>query len=149
MRRRNFIALLGGSALTWPLLAHARQGGGRRRVGLLMFVEESDAEAAPRLAALRQGLQDAGWIEGRNLQIDIRWAATDIARARRYAAELIALTPDVILAAASPATAALQETSSTVPIVFVNVTDPVGAPVLSRQVSLIFARTRCTSAGSR
>jgi putative ABC transport system substrate-binding protein len=127
MNRRDLITLLGGAAAAWPVAMQAQQGAAVRRVGLLMFVEAGDSEATPRLEALRQGLQQAGWTEGRNLQIDIRWSASNVARARQNAAELVALAPDVILAAASQATAALQEASRNVPIVFVNVTDPVGA----------------------
>jgi putative ABC transport system substrate-binding protein len=126
MQRRNFIALLGGAA-TWPLAARAQQGERRRRVGALMNLLADDLEAAARVTAFAQGLQQLGWTAGRNVQIDYRWDAVDADRSRRYAAELLALAPDVILAAGAPATAALQQATRTVPIVFVSVIDPVGA----------------------
>jgi putative ABC transport system substrate-binding protein len=127
MRRREFIMLLGGAAATWPLVAQAQQSDQMRRIGVLMNIAASDPEGQSRVAAFRQGLQDIGWNEGRNVRIDYRWDANDAVRSRRYAVELIALAPDVILAAASPAVAALQEATRTVPIVFATVIDPVGA----------------------
>jgi putative ABC transport system substrate-binding protein len=135
MRRRKFIALLGGAAefiagvglLTTISHAARAQQGTVRRVGVLMGTAESDVEGSARLASLRLGLEQAGWVEGRNVQIDVRWSAGDASRARRCAAELVALAPEVILTGASQATTAVQEASSAVPIVFVNVTDPVGA----------------------
>jgi putative ABC transport system substrate-binding protein len=125
--RREFITMLGGASVMWPLAAGAQQNERMRRIGVLMNLAADDPEGQARLAALLEGLRELGWTDGKNVRIDTRWAASDVARARRYAAELIAPAPDVILAAASPATAALQEASRTVPIVFVNVTDPVGA----------------------
>ncbi len=127
MRRREFITLLGGAAATWPLGARAQQSDRMRRIGVLMFLTENDPEAKPRIAALLDGLRQLGWIAGRNVEIDIRWSATGALHARKYAAELAATGPDVILATASETTAALREATSTVPIVFVAVTDPVGA----------------------
>ena len=126
IRRRKFLTtLLGGAAATWPLAARAQQGERMRRIGVLMNLTADDPEASARVTALAQGLQQLGWTVGRNLQIDYRWGAADADRGRRYAAELVALAPDVILAVGSTAVAALQQ--GAVPIVFVNVTDPVGA----------------------
>jgi ABC-type uncharacterized transport system substrate-binding protein len=126
MRRREFITLLGGGAF-WPLAARAQQPEGMRRIGALMNLAEDDAEGQARIAAFVQGLQQLGWTDGRNVRIDYRWAAADVDRSRKSAAALIALAPDVILATAFPATQALQQATHTVPIVFVNVVDPVGA----------------------
>jgi ABC-type uncharacterized transport system substrate-binding protein len=125
MRRRQFITLLGGAA-AWPLVARAQQRERMRRIGVLMNLAADDPESLVRVAAFAQGLQELGWTVGRNLQLDTRWAAGDADRFRRYAAELIALTPDVVLASTSPSVAALQQASRTVPIVFATVTDPVG-----------------------
>lgn len=126
MRRREFISLIGGAA-AWPLIARAQQADRMRRIGILMLLAEDDPASKPRIAALLQGLQQLNWIADQNVKIDIRWGAADAARARKDAAELVALAPDVILATASPATAALQEATHVLPIVFVNVSDPVGA----------------------
>src|SRR5499433_2172235 len=122
--RRKFLATLGGAA-AWPLAARAQQRERMRRIGALMNLTADDPEASARVTALAQGLQQLGWTVGRNLQIDYRWGAGDADRSRRYAAELVALAPDVILAVGSAAVAALQQ--GAVPIVFVNVVDPVGA----------------------
>ena len=126
LRRRHFITLLGGAA-TWPLAARAQQSERVRRVAVLMAFTADDPEAQPRLLAFAQGLQELGWTIGRNVQIDTRWAAADADLFRRYAAELVALAPDVILASGSPAMMSLQQLTRTVPIVFVNIVDPVGA----------------------
>ena len=126
IRRREFIAGL-GSAAAWPLAARAQQGERVRRIGVLMNIEQDDPESQARLAAFRQALQELGWVDGRNILMEYRWGAPDVARARKLAAELIALAPDVILASASPTVAGLQEVTRTVPIVFVNVIDAVGA----------------------
>jgi len=126
--RRKFLAtLLGSAAAAWPLTARAQQTERMRRIGALMSLTADDPEVPARIAAFAQGLADLGWTIGRNLQIDYRWGAGDADHSRRYAAELLALVPDVILAVASPAVAALQQTTRTVPIVFVNIVDPVGA----------------------
>jgi putative tryptophan/tyrosine transport system substrate-binding protein len=125
MRRRDFIK--GISATVWPLAAHAQQGERMRHVGVLMILAEDDPASKPRIAAFLQGLQQLNWTVDHNVKIDIRWGAADAARARKDAAELVALAPDVILATNSPATAALLETTHSLPIVFVNVGDPVGA----------------------
>ena len=126
MKRREFISLVGGAA-AWPLTARAQQGEQMRRIGILLLRAEDDPEMQAQFAAFVQTLQSLGWTSGRNVQIDIRWGVADAASARRYAAEMVALAPDVILTGASAATAAMQEATRTLPIVFVNVTDPVGA----------------------
>jgi putative tryptophan/tyrosine transport system substrate-binding protein len=126
VNRRAFLALLGG-AMAQPIFGHAQQADRLRRVGVLMFLAADDPEAAPRMAAFTEGLQRLGWIEGRDFQMHIRWGAGNVQRSRLYAEELVALAPDVILASASQATAALHEATRTIPVVFVNVTDPVGA----------------------
>src|SRR5262245_64748570 len=126
LKRREFITLLGSAAAAWPLQARAQEREGMRRLGVLMSLTAEDPAATPRVAALLKGLQQLGWTDGHNIRTDIRWGAGDIGRSRRSASELVALAPDVILAAGSPAAAALQETTRTIPIVFVNVTDPVG-----------------------
>jgi putative ABC transport system substrate-binding protein len=127
MRRREFITLLGGAAATWPLAARAQQAERMRRIGVLMNLAVGDPEGEARIAAFVQALQRLGWSDGRNLRIDHRWAAGDAGRFKRYAEELLALAPDVILAAATPSVQALQRATRTVPIVFANVADPVGA----------------------
>src|SRR5689334_16737690 len=99
MRRRKFLSGLGGAAAMWSHLAHAQQSGQPRRVGVLMNTAADSSEAEPRLAAFRQGLQQLGWSDGRNVRIDIRWGANDVELDRRYAAELVSLAPDLILAA--------------------------------------------------
>jgi putative tryptophan/tyrosine transport system substrate-binding protein len=127
MRRREFITLLGGAAAAWPIAVRAQQSERMRRVGVLTVSAPDDADAQTRLAALRQGLQRFGWIEGRNLQIDARWGAGDAAATRKAATELAALAPDVIVAAGSAGAAAVIQATGTVPIVFVIVPDPVGS----------------------
>ena len=127
MKRREFITLLGGAAAAWSLAAHAQQPDRMRRIGVLMNLAADDAEGQARLAAFVQALQGLGWSDGRNLRIDHRWAAGDTDRFHRYAEELLALAPDVILAAATPSVQALQQATRTVPIVFAIVADPVGA----------------------
>ena len=125
MRRRDFIALVGGVAAGWPLAARAQQR--QRRSGVVMNAAADDPEGQARIAAFHQGLQELGWTLGRNARIDARWGAVDADSSRRYAAELVGLAPDVILASASAAIAALQQTTRTIPIVFTSVADPVGA----------------------
>jgi putative ABC transport system substrate-binding protein len=126
MRRRKFITLLGGAAAGWPLGASAQQPERMRRIGVLMNVAADDPEGQARIAAFHQGLQEWGWTPGRNARIDARWAV-DADSSRRYAAELVGLAPDVILASAAAAVGALQQITRTIPIVFVTVIDPVGA----------------------
>jgi len=124
--RRKFIALIGGAA-AWPLAARAQQGEPMRRIGALMSTAADDPEGQARIAAFQQGLQQFGWTIGRNVRIDSRWPVGDSGRTRRYAAELVALAPDVILATGSAAAAPLLQATRTVPVVFVIVPDPVGA----------------------
>jgi putative ABC transport system substrate-binding protein len=126
MRRRQFIALLGGAA-AWPLATRAQQSEGVRRIGVLSTLPADDPEAKARTAAFLQTLQELGWTDGRNVQIDIRWGAGDPERIRKYVAELVALKPDVILATGASSVGPLQRATRIVPIVFVQVTDPVGA----------------------
>ena len=126
MRRREFIATLGVTVLS-PLMARAQQLEPLRRVGALMSTAESDTKEQANLAAFVARLKELGWIEGRNLRLDIRWGAADDERNRRYAAELVALVPDVILADTSQTVGALQKATRTIPIVFAGATDPVGA----------------------
>jgi putative tryptophan/tyrosine transport system substrate-binding protein len=126
MRRREFITLLGGAAVAWPLAAHPQQADRMRRIGALMNLAEDDPESQARIAAFLQGLQQLGWIDGRNMQIDTRWSAGDPNTARKYAADLVALAPDVILADGGTTVGPLQRATRTVPIVFVNFIDPVG-----------------------
>src|SRR5262249_43290957 len=124
--RREFITLCGGAAV-WPLAARAQQTERVRRIGVLMSTAADDPEGQARIAAFHQGLQQLGWTIGHNVRIDSRWPAGDSERFRRYAAELVALSPDVILATGSAAAAPLLQATRTVPIVFVIVPDPVGA----------------------
>ena len=127
MKRRAFILALGGAAVAWPLAAGAQQSERMRRIGVLTAFTANDPESQARIAAFQQGLQKLGWTDGSNVRIDTRWAAGDVDLFRRYAAELIALAPDVILANGALALRPLQQVTRTVPIVFVNVPDPVGA----------------------
>jgi putative tryptophan/tyrosine transport system substrate-binding protein len=128
MRRRDFVTLLSGAAVVWPLAASAQQGG-MRRIGLLHGLAADDPVAQANNAAFLQGLQELGWIDGRNVRVDIRWGTGNIADMRKYAAELVALAPDVILAV-SAGVGQLLQTTRTVPIVFVIVPDPVGAGIV-------------------
>jgi putative tryptophan/tyrosine transport system substrate-binding protein len=125
IRRREFITLLGGAAVAWPIMARAQQRA--RHIGILMNLAADDPEAPARIAALAQGLGEFGWNVGGNLRIDYRWGAGDAERIRKEAAELVALAPDVILCSGSPSVAALQRATDRVPIVFVQVVDPVGS----------------------
>ena len=127
MRRREFITLIGGAALAWPHVARAQQAERVRRVGVLMAVTADDAEAQARIAAFVRGLQQLGWSIGKNIQVDYRLAGIDADTLRKYAGELVALAPDVILAQSSPSIAALLQATRTVPIVFTLIADPVGA----------------------
>ena len=127
MKRRDFIKLFGGVATAWPLVARAQQREQIARIGVLMSAAAEDPEGQSRFAAFRQALQKLGWTEGQNVRIDVRWAAADAALERKFATELVSLTPEVILATASPTVAALQSVTRTVPIVFAHSVDPVGA----------------------
>jgi putative ABC transport system substrate-binding protein len=127
MRRREFITLLGGAATAWPIAVHAQQPSQMRRIGMLTGFTSDDPGGQVRLTAFAQGLQQLGWTVGRNVRIETRWGAGDAERYRRYAEELVALAPDVILVGGGSVLAAAQNATRTVPIVFVSVTDPVGA----------------------
>jgi putative ABC transport system substrate-binding protein len=127
MQRREFITLLGGAAAAWPLAARAQQPERMRRIGVLTNLSAGDPEDHARNAAFLQELQRLGWTVGRNVQIDYRWGAGNADRNRRGAAELVALTPDVFLATGSPALEPLRQAAPSVPIVFMQVPDPVGA----------------------
>jgi putative ABC transport system substrate-binding protein len=125
--RREFIATLGSAAAAWPLAARAQQPERMRRVGVLLPTAADDPLSMPRIAAFLQGLQQLGWTDGRNVRIDYRWGTGDPDRYRRYAAELVALAPDAILAGSGATMPALLQATRTVPMVFVLVVDPVGA----------------------
>jgi putative tryptophan/tyrosine transport system substrate-binding protein len=127
MRRRQFLGALGGAAATWPLAARAQQPERLRRIGVLLPAAADDAFFQARVAAFHQGLALLGWTIGRNVRIDTRWAAGDAANIRKYATELIALAPDVILAAGTSTVGPLLQATRSVPIVFPNVVDAVGA----------------------
>ena len=122
--RREFITLLGG-AVAWPLAARAQQGGREQRIVALMSMAADDPEAQPRVAAFESGLRELGWLDGHNLRVEYRWVS-DGDLLRRNAAELARMPPDLILATSTPAMAALREQGLDVPIMFVQVTDPVG-----------------------
>jgi ABC-type uncharacterized transport system substrate-binding protein len=128
MRRRDFITLLGSSAATWPLAARAQQADRMRRIGVLMGYAESDSDAQTKVAAFQESLQKLGWVEGRNIQIDTRWPIpADLESMQRFAQELAALQPDLILSHITPTTAALLQQTRTIPIIFATVSDPVGS----------------------
>lgn len=125
LNRRHVFAFLGGTA-SWPLAARAQQREGMRRIGVLSGFAADDPEGQARIAAFRRGMQEQGWSEGRNLQIDYRWAGPDAGRIKAFAADLVGTSPSVILALSSPSVAALREATRTVPVVFVGISDPVG-----------------------
>src|ERR1700756_813841 len=131
MRRREFITLLGGTVATWPLVARAQQSERTRRIGVLSSLAETDVEAQAWDAAFRKRLVELGWIEGRNVRIDYRWAAGSLDRMRLFARELVQLNPDALVTISTPATAALQAETRTIPIVFAWVSDPVGSGFVS------------------
>jgi putative tryptophan/tyrosine transport system substrate-binding protein len=126
IKRRDFITRLGGAAVAWPLAARAQQAERMRRIALLITTAADDPETQARITAFLQGLQEASWIGGRNLQIEYRWGAGDSDRIRRYVTELVALAPDVIVTLGNTGLVPLQRATRTIPIVFVNVADPVG-----------------------
>jgi putative tryptophan/tyrosine transport system substrate-binding protein len=126
MNRRKMIAALGGAA-TWPLAARAQQAERMRRIGVLMGFAESDRQGPAFVAAFRDELQKLGWVEGRNIRVDIRWAAGDTALMQRFAKELVALQPDLILSHLTPTTTALLQQTRIIPIVFALVADPIGS----------------------
>jgi putative ABC transport system substrate-binding protein len=126
MNRRRVISLIGGM-VAWPYLARAQQRERMRRVGVLMHLSADDPEGQTRLGAFLQGLQEAGWAVGRNVTIDVRWAAANNEAMRRLAKELVALQPDIIFVSSTPGTAAILQATRTIPVVFVLVADPVGS----------------------
>jgi putative ABC transport system substrate-binding protein len=130
MKRREFITLLGGTAVTWPIAARAQQGGGVRRIGILEGGDETDRFVQANQGALREGLAKLGWIEGRNVQFNIRFAARDAERMQAYADELVRLAPDVVAVGSARATQALLRRTRTIPIVFTDVGDPVAGGLL-------------------
>jgi putative tryptophan/tyrosine transport system substrate-binding protein len=134
MRRRAFISLLGGAA-TWPLAARAQQPERMRRIGIFMSFAASDPEAQLRIAAFQKGMGDLGWVEGRNLRTEYRWAAGDANSLQGHAKEILRTAPDLILANGTPVVAALQEQGGIVPVVFVQVTDPVGQGLVASLAS--------------
>jgi len=127
LKRRAFITLIGGAAAAWPFSVGAQQGNAIRRLGVVMNYAETDPEANGFLAAFTQKLAELGWIDGRNLRMDVRWAAGSVDRMRAFAKELVELQPDVILANSTPITAEFQRETRTIPIVFTTVSDPVGS----------------------
>ena len=131
IRRREFMTLLGGAA-AWPLAAGAQQGNRVRRIGVLMGLDENDPLAKPRVSAFTQALADLGWTDGRNVRMDLRWGGEDPNRIPALAQELVGLRPDIVVTAGTPATVALQRETQTIPIVFVNVSDPVASGLLAR-----------------
>src|SRR6516164_6479437 len=131
MKRREFVIGL-GSAAAWPLVARAQQGERVRRIGVLMSFDENDPEGKLRYSAFTQTLAGLGWTDGRNVRTDLRWAGDDINRMRAFAQELVGLQPDIILTAGTPATAAVQRETRTIPIVFASASDPVASGLVPR-----------------
>ena len=132
MKRREFIAGLGGAAAVWPLAARAQQGERVRRIGMLLPYDENDPMAKTWLSAFTQALADLGWTDGRNVRMDLRWVGFDTNRMRALAQELVGLQPDIILAGGTPATAAVRRETQTIPIVFAGVADPVAIGIVTR-----------------
>jgi len=132
MNRRKIIAGL-GSAAAWPLVARAQQADRVRRIGVLAPYDETDPEGKLRYSAFTKALADLGWIDGRNLRMDLRWGSGDINRIRAFAQELVRLQPDIILANSTPPAVALQRETRTIPIVFANVPDPVASGLVARR----------------
>ena len=129
MRRRQFITLLGGAA-AWPLASRAQQADRVRRIGVLLPADETFPEAKARISVFTQALAGSGWAEGRNVRIDLRWGRGDANRMRALAQELVGLQPDIIVATTTAPTVALQRATRTIPIVFVNVADPVASGIV-------------------
>jgi len=127
MRRREFVTLLGGAAIVWPLAARAQQPDRMRRIDVLMAYAESDPEGQALVAAFREGLQKLGWTESRNIRIDTRWAAADVELMQRFAREIVELRPDLILTQNTPTTAVMLQQTRSIPIIFATVSDPVGS----------------------
>jgi putative tryptophan/tyrosine transport system substrate-binding protein len=127
MKRRDFITLVGGAAVMWPLATRAQQPDRMRRIGVLMAFDENDPDPKSWLSGFMKALAELGWTDGRNLSMNVRWAAGNADRMRMFAKELVDLQPDLILANSTPVTASLQRQTQTIPIVFVAVSDPVGS----------------------
>ena len=125
MKRREFLALLGGAAAVWPLVAVAQQGGPPRRLGVLMSFAENDPGGISEMDELRAGLAELGWVADRNIHFDVRWPGGDLERIQEMAMELVTLRPDILLARSTPTTAVLKRVGETIPIVFVNIIEPV------------------------
>jgi putative ABC transport system substrate-binding protein len=135
MRRREFIGLIGSAVMAWPSAVHAQQGGGVRKIGVLMARKPDDAEGQKQIAALLQGLAELGWSEGKTLHVETRWTVANAAEALKFAQELVGSKPDVLVANSTPSLVAIRQLTSTIPVVFVSVADPVGqgfVPSLSR-----------------
>jgi putative ABC transport system substrate-binding protein len=130
MRRREFLGVVGG-AVTWPLVAYAQQSEPTRRIGVIIGSPSSDAEVMQRVAGLQQGLSSLGWIDGQNIQIEYRWSADDPKQVRAHAAEMVSLNPNVIFAGGTSIAAMLQRETRSLPIVFTQVADPVGAGLVA------------------
>ena len=122
MRRRDVIALLGGAAVVWPLAARAQQRDRTRRIGMLWITSEADPQSIINREAFNRQLHQLGWRTGDNVHVDNRWAANDVSRQRAYVAELIGLSPDLLVAEGTPGLAAARQATRTIPIIFVNVT---------------------------
>src|SRR5438094_347519 len=131
MQRREFIALLGSAAAAWPLAARAQERDRVRRIGVLMPFAEGDRDGQGPMKTFRQGLTDLGWIEGRNVHVDVRWAGPSAASQRSHAHDLVAMAPEVILASGTFATQALRDAMRTIPIIFVGLSDPVATGIVS------------------
>jgi putative ABC transport system substrate-binding protein len=129
-RRREFIALVGGTIATWPLAAHAQQSRSLRRLAILVHGTKSDPDIIERTTAFSEGLESFGWIEGRNIQIESHFTDNDYDRIPQFAHEVVALNPEIIFASTTPVVKALQNETSNIPIVFVQVSDPTGAGVV-------------------
>jgi putative ABC transport system substrate-binding protein len=135
VKRREFITLLGGAAVAWPRAVRAQQNAGIRRIGVLMARKVDDAEGQKQLAALRQGLAELGWPEGKTFHIETRWTVADAVEALNFAQELVGMKPDVLVANGTPSLVAMRQVTSSIPVVFVSVADPVGqgfVPSLAR-----------------
>ena len=137
MRRRDFITLLGGAAVAWPLAARAQQPARMRRIGVLMGGDEHDPVLRPRISAFTQALANLGWAVGRNVRMDLRWYGGDPNRIRALAQELVGLRPDIIVPNSTPATVAVQRETRTIPIVFVSVSDPVASGIVARSTARV------------
>jgi putative ABC transport system substrate-binding protein len=131
MKRREFITLLGGTVIAWPFAARAQQSEPMRRIGYLSLLAETDVESQAQDTAFKKRLAELGWTEGRNIRVDYRWGAGNVGRVQMFAKELVQLNPDVLVANTTPATAALQAETKTVPIVFAHVSDPVGSRLVA------------------